>query len=190
MAQANVSEQKSVATVLGLHHSGIPCNDLDRAVEFYQRVLGMELNGIMGSLYGHFVESGKAPAGLQADTTDGKRDLEEFKAIYNKARPNGAPATDQASPLFARMRAGTDDVVLFKRPEPIEGDTLIENGILHQSFSISVEDMERLVRLKQEGNSGIRFHTGPVPRWPTGRAIYLWDTEGNYLELECEDRER
>lgn len=44
--------------------------------------------------------------------------------------------------------------------------------------------MRRLAELKKQGNSGIRFHTGPTLRWPDGWAMYLWDAEGNYLELE------
>jgi hypothetical protein len=26
-----------------------------------------------------------------------------------------------------------------------------------------------------------------VLRWPHGRAMYLWDPEGNYIELESEE---
>ena len=71
--------------------------------------------------------------------------------------------------------------------EQTEQEMLVQNGIFHQSYHISPDDMDRLVELKRQGNSGIRFHSGPALRWPHGRAIYLWDSEGNYLELESEE---
>ena len=77
--------------------------------------------------------------------------------------------------------------MLFERPEPIAVDTLVENGILHHSFHISMEDFERLKGMKENGGEGIRFSAGPVLRWPHGWALYLWDSEGNYLELEAEE---
>ena len=33
------------ASITGLHHIGVPVNDLKRAVEFYTTILGMELKG-------------------------------------------------------------------------------------------------------------------------------------------------
>jgi hypothetical protein len=85
------------------------------------------------------------------------------------------------------LRAGRDEVDLFQRPEPDERDTLQANGIFHQSFHISAEDMARLAELKERGDTTIRFHSGPTLRWPQGKALYLWDSEGNYLELESDE---
>jgi catechol 2,3-dioxygenase-like lactoylglutathione lyase family enzyme len=174
----------SVVKVTGIHHSGIPCNDLDRAVDFYTRVLGFVVEGTTRepSTGGHFLGV-RVPPGLRGAGSEAEEELREFEAMHEKARGRRAPTQ------FARMRCGRDAVVLFQRPEPIEGNTHLENGIFHQSFHISRDDMERLIEVKRRGDSGIQFHNGPVLRWPHGRAMYLWDSEGNYLELESEETE-
>lgn len=184
MAQTE-ERTESVVKVLGIHHAGILCNDLDRAVDFYSRVLGMELVGTYRSSDGraHFTGANLPPeVEKKVDIVEAQRDFEEYLGAYRQARPGRTPKT-----VFARMRCGNEEVVLFERPEPLEGDTLIENGIFHQSFRISAEHMAHLVELKRRGDSGIRFHTGPAIRWPHGRALYLWDTEGNYIELESHE---
>lgn len=185
------ADAQGVVKITGMHHSGLLCNDLDRAVDFYTRVLGMEVisevRGKGGRPGGHFTGT-RVPADVEVDTKDGQADLDEFVALHQRLRGGKTPEGDS----FVRLRAGSHELVLFERPEPIpqaadEKETLVENGIFHQSFFISTEDLDRLSELKRQGGSGIRFHTGPVLRWPHGRAIYLWDTEGNYLELEAEE---
>jgi catechol 2,3-dioxygenase-like lactoylglutathione lyase family enzyme len=182
--QGQSSQADSVVKVEGIHHAGIACNDLNRAVDFYTRVLGMKvmLRTDSESMQGHFVGTRLPPkAGLES--AEGEEDMRQFESEYRQVRPDRPrPATK-----FARMKAGVDEVVLFERLDRIESDTLVENGIFHQSFHISCEDMDRLAEMKRQGNSDIRFHTGPVLRWPTGRALYLWDSEGNYIELESEE---
>jgi catechol 2,3-dioxygenase-like lactoylglutathione lyase family enzyme len=183
-------QSKTVPSVkiVGLHHAGIPCNNLERAVEFYTRVLGMKMIGInSGTLVVHF-EGSNLPDGAREKlrNPEGEKDLQNFMDMYARVRPQ----MSRPKGRFARMLAGTDAVVLFERLEPAEvsdEETLTEYGIFHTSFHISPEDMDILVELKRSGNSEIRFHTGPVLRWPRGRAIYLWDTEGNYLELESNE---
>jgi catechol 2,3-dioxygenase-like lactoylglutathione lyase family enzyme len=174
-----------VVKILGLHHSGIPCNDLDRATDFYTRVLGMEVVGIVKApnARGHFVDM-RIPPEVDFNTAELEKDYEEWVAAYQQRQPGKVPPT-----RFSRLRAGNVEVVLFERPDPLESDTLMENGIFHQSFHISADDLDRLLEMKQQGNSDIRFHTGPVLRWPHGRAIYIWDSEGNYLELESEEHD-
>lgn len=170
------TDSKSVVTITGIHHSGIPCNDLDRAVDFYTRVLGMKLLGKNAGVdQVHFF--GNFPPDQQAYPAE--EAYREYVEDYQRARPGKKPVSN-----FARLKAGDDDVVLFQRTEPVEIDTLVENGIFHQSFHVSKEDIDRLIELKEQGGSEIRFHIGPVPRGVNGRAMYLWDTEGNYLELE------
>ena len=178
-----VSDSTRVVKTLGIHHSGIPVNDVDRATEFYTRVLGFELIGMYGSTgaRGHFI-GGNTPAEVVYDTADAEKDLQEYQDAFSQRYPGEQPVT-----RFARMRVGRDEVVLFQRPKSVEIDTLMENGIFHQSFHISAEDMSKLIDLKREGGSDIKFHTGPTLRWPHGRALYLWDTEGNYIELESEE---
>jgi catechol 2,3-dioxygenase-like lactoylglutathione lyase family enzyme len=173
----------STVKIIGMHHSGIPCNDLDRAVDFYTHVLGMDKIAITpkGILKRHFTGS-NVPDAVAYEAPDAEKDYAAYVDAYREARDGRDPDV-----RFARMLAGDTEVVLFERPEPIEIDTLIENCIFHQSFHISPADMDHLAELKRRGDSGIRFHNGPTLRWPHGRALYLWDTEGNYIELESEE---
>ena len=189
MAQQTESQVETVVTIQGLHHSGVPCNDLERAVEFYTKVLGIKPSGGISSnvLERHFTGS-SLPEEVRdrLRSPEGEEELREFHEMYQRARP------EQPRPggRFMRVTAGDLQVVLFERLEPAESteeETLVRDGIFHQSYHISPKDMDRLVELKRQGNSGIRFHSGPALRWPHGRAIYLWDSEGNYLELESEE---
>ena len=172
----------SVVKIIGLHHAGIPVNDLDRAIDYYTQVLGMEVKGVnrSESSRGHFTGA-NLPKELDGQNVQGEADYQEY-ASWHKQAGDGEPGTN-----FARMRAGNMDVVLFQRTVPADGDTLMDNGIFHQSFHVSNDDFERLLQMKENGDDRIRIHTGPVLRWPHGRALYIWDSEGNYLELETEE---
>ena len=182
--QGQETQGASVVKVQGIHHAGIACNNLDRAVEFYSRVLGMKvtLRTDSESMRGHFVGT-RLPPDARLESAEGEEDMRQFESEYRQVRPDRPrPATK-----FARMKAGSGEVVLFERLDKVETDTLVENGIFHQSFHISPADMDRLAEMKRQGGSDIRFHTGPVLRWPTGRALYFWDSEGNYIELESNE---
>lgn len=178
-----VTERTSVVKILGLHHSGIPCNDLDRAADFYMRVLGMEMIKANRSpdAAGHFLGA-NTPADMEINDPAAEADYSEFVQRYQALHPGETPSTH-----FVRLRAGSHEVVLFQRLQPVDTDTLMQNGIFHTSFHVSKADLDALTELKARGDSGIRFHNGPVLRWPHGRAMYLWDTEGNYIELESEE---
>ena len=185
MAEAT-RKTEGVVRIQGVHHMGIPCNDLDRATDFYTRVLGMEvIMTIRGEARGHFF-GGPLPQELREelriDDPHSEAEYREFLEFEERVRPGRKPVTQ-----FVRLQAGDVEVVIFQRPDPVETETLVENGIYHQSFHISKDDMDRLIELKRQGNSGIRFSNGPALRWPEGRAMYIWDTEGNYLELETND---
>ena len=176
------SKTESVIKIQGLHHAGIPVNDMDRAVEFYTKVLGMEVKGMLGGDgRGHFF-GGRLPEDVRVNDPQSEAEYQAYKEFQERAHPGKDHQTK-----LGRLQAGDVEVVLFLRPEPLEQDTLAVNGVFHQSFRISKADMDRLAELKRQGNSGIRFSNGPALRWPEGRAIYMWDTEGNYLELETKD---
>ncbi len=116
-----------------LYHVGIPVNDIDRAREFYTKVLGMQFLDRVGGTRG---------------------------------------------PRLDRLRCGSSDVVLFERPKPIHKDALDQDGIAHQAFDMDWEDYdEALKEVKETG----RFHRC-VER-NSGKTIYLFDPEGNYLKL-------
>jgi len=178
-----VSERTSVVQVIGLHHAGLPCNDLDRAVEFYTRVLGFEhlRSNKSPDDRGHFLGNATPPE-FQVDDPAAQADYDEYVASFQRQYPGETPASN-----FARMRAGNFELVLFKRLKPTDAPKQTEVGIFHTSLHVSKADLDRLIELKEQGDSGINFHNGPVLRWPHGRAMYLLDTEGNYIELESEE---
>ena len=78
------ADAQGVVKITGMHHSGLLCNDLDRAVDFYTRVLGMEVisevRGKGGRPGGHFTGT-RVPADVEVDTKDGQADLDEFVAL-------------------------------------------------------------------------------------------------------------
>ncbi|MGH7765817.1 MAG: VOC family protein [Candidatus Binatia bacterium] len=130
--------------VTKLYHVGIPVDDIDRAQEFYTKVLGMEFMGRVGG-------NPKNPDAL------------EIHGKYQR---------------LDRLRCGNDDVVLFERPKPIERDALDQDGIAHQAFDMNWDDYDAALKeIKQLG----KFHR--IVERSSGKTIYLFDSEGNYLEL-------
>jgi len=130
--------------VTKLYHVGIPVDDIDRAQEFYTKVLGMEFMGRVGG-------NPKNPDALQ---------------IHGKYQ------------RLDRLRCGNDDVVLFERPKPIERDALDQDGIAHQAFDMNWDDYDNALK---EAKALGKFHR--IVERSTGKTIYMFDSEGNYLEL-------
>ena len=73
-------------------------------------------------------------------------------------------------------------LVLFERPKPIErGD--FDDGTAHIALQTSKEDFDRAAdELKKAGVKVLIDK--PVAR-PSGRGLYFFDTEGNYIQLQC-----
>src|SRR5439155_669487 len=99
-------------------------------------------------------------------------------------RVGGNPNNPDALPIHGnvqrldRLRCGDDDIVLFERPRPLNRDALDQDGIAHQAFDMNWEDYgDALKTVKELG----KFHRS-VER-DSGNTIYLFDSEGNYLEL-------
>jgi catechol 2,3-dioxygenase-like lactoylglutathione lyase family enzyme len=99
------------------------------------------------------------------------------RAGGNPNNPDAFPVHGVAQKLD-RYSCGSDDVVLFERPRPIQRDALGEDGIFHQAFDMAWEDYDDA--LKQAKDLG-KFHRS-VER-DSGNTIYMFDSEGNYLEL-------
>jgi len=127
-----------------VYHMGIPVNDIDRAREFYTKVLGMQFLQRVGG-------------------NPGSPDALEIHGMV---------------PRLDSLQCGQDQIVLFERPRPIQRDVIDEDGILHQAFDMDLKDYgDALKTIKDLG----RFHRTVERR--TGKTIYFFDTEGNYLEL-------
>ena len=69
-------------------------------------------------------------------------------------------------------------VVLFARPRPLNRDAVDQDGITHQAFSLAWEDYDAAMQQAKELG---KFHRS-VER-DSGNTIYMFDSEGNYLEL-------
>ena len=73
-------------------------------------------------------------------------------------------------------------LVLFQRPKPIErGD--FDDGTAHIALQTSKEDFDRAVEELKKAGVKVPFDQ-PVVR-PSGRGLYFFDTEGNYIQLQC-----
>lgn len=97
---------------------------------------------------------------------------------------SGGPYKEVYGEFPAISRLFAEDgmcLVLFQRPKPIErGD--FDDGTAHLALQTSREDFDRAVdELKQAGVKVLIEK--PVVR-PTGRAIYFFDPEGNYIQLQ------
>jgi catechol 2,3-dioxygenase-like lactoylglutathione lyase family enzyme len=120
---------------VGIYHIGIPVDDIQRAENFYTKILGMKVAGRLG----------------------------------------------EGGARLSRLKCGDADVVLFQRPRPLDRNTLKEDGIAHQAFEVPPENFDAAVSfLKEQGC----YHEGPVVR-ASGRAVYFFDSEGNYQQLHA-----
>jgi catechol 2,3-dioxygenase-like lactoylglutathione lyase family enzyme len=117
---------------------------LDRAQDFYTRILGMEYLGRVGG---------------------------------NPDNPDALPIHGKIQKLD-RFRCGNDDVVLFERPRPLNRDALDQDGIAHQAFDLPWEQYDEALQIAKDLG---RYHRS-VDR-SSGKTIYMYDSEGNYLEL-------
>jgi catechol 2,3-dioxygenase-like lactoylglutathione lyase family enzyme len=127
-----------------VYHMGIPVDDIDRAQEFYTKVLGMQFLGRTGG---------------------------------NLNNPDAVVIHGRVARL-SRLRCGKDDVVLFERPRPLQKDHLDQDGIAHQAFEMDIKDYEDALKTAKDAG---KFHR--IVERESGKTIYMFDSEGNYLEL-------
>ncbi len=109
-------------------------------------------------------------------------DIDRAEGFYTKVLGMRVAARiGEAGARLVRLKCGDVDVVLFKRPRQLNRNTLKEDGISHQAFEVAPEAFDEAIDLlKKEGC----YHEGPVVR-PSGRAVYFFDTEGNYQQLHA-----
>jgi catechol 2,3-dioxygenase-like lactoylglutathione lyase family enzyme len=81
-------------------------------------------------------------------------------------------------------------IVLFRRPEPIQRDAVAEDGHTHQAFVVSPQEFDSALEKFKE--MGI-LHSGPIIRGmrhnAPHRTLYFFDPDGNYLQLADSDQE-
>jgi catechol 2,3-dioxygenase-like lactoylglutathione lyase family enzyme len=123
--------------------------------------------------------------GIPVDNLDRAKDFyTQVLGMEYLGRVGGNPNNPDSFPIHGvaqkldRFKCGNDDVVLFERPRPIERDALDEDGIFHQAFDMAWEDYDDALKTAKELG---RFHRS-VER-DSGNTIYMFDSEGNYLEL-------
>jgi catechol 2,3-dioxygenase-like lactoylglutathione lyase family enzyme len=123
--------------------------------------------------------------GIPVDNLDrAKKFYTEVLGMEYLGRVGGNPKNPDAFPVHGvaqeldRFRCGNDDVVLFERPRAINRDALDQDGIFHQAFSMNWQDYDEALKTVKELG---KFHR-TVER-DSGNTIYMFDSEGNYLEL-------
>lgn len=77
-----------------------------------------------------------------------------------------------------RLKCGADVVVLFERPKAHSWDPVAQDGVAHQAFEMDLGSYEEALKTVRE--MGL-FRT--IEDRESGKTIYLFDTEGNHLEL-------
>ena len=82
-----------------------------------------------------------------------------------------------------RLKCGADVVVLFERPKPHSWDPVAQDGVAHQAFEMDLGSYEEALKTVRE--TGL-FRT--IEDRESGKTIYLFDTEGNHLELHFSKR--
>ena len=109
-------------------------------------------------------------------------DINRAEGFYTKVLGMKVAARiGEAGARLVRLKCGDVDVVLFQRPRQLNRNTLKEDGISHQAFEVAPEAFDEAIEfLKKEGC----YHQGPEVR-PSGRAVYFFDTEGNYQQLHA-----
>lgn len=109
-------------------------------------------------------------------------DLERAERFYTQILGMKVEARiGETGARLVRLKCGDASVVLFQRPRPLKRNSLQEDGISHQAFEVPPETFDEAVAfLKSQGY----YHEGPVER-PSGRAVYFFDTEGNYQQLHA-----
>lgn len=109
-------------------------------------------------------------------------DIDRAEGFYtNILGMKVADRIGEAGARLVRLKCGDADVVLFQRPRPLKRNTLQEDGITHQAFEVAPERFDEAVAfLKSQGF----YHEGPTVR-PSGRAVYFFDSEGNYQQLHA-----
>jgi len=116
-------------------------------------------------------------------------DLDRAKEFYVGVLGLGiSPGTDADARGDSPVRLHCGDapdpgqqVILFKRPKPVERKSTEENGHAHHAFVVTAEEFDVALETFQE--MGL-FHRGPIVWNPGGhRTLYFYDPDGNYLQL-------
>ena len=105
-------------------------------------------------------------------------DIDRAQAFYTKVL--GMKFMDRVGQAqkLDRLKCGNDTVVLFERPRPHAWDPVAQDGVAHQAFEMDLGTYEEA--LKTVKDMGL-FRT--IEDRESGKTIYLFDTEGNHLEL-------
>ncbi len=106
-------------------------------------------------------------------------DIDRAQAFYTKVL--GMQFMDRvgSKQKLDRLKCGPDDVVvLFERPAAHTWDPLAQDGVAHQAFEMDIASYDEALETIQE--MGL-FRT--IEDRESGKTIYLFDPEGNHLEL-------
>ncbi|MBU2550983.1 MAG: VOC family protein [Proteobacteria bacterium] len=141
----------------GVHHVAISTGNLERALEFYRDILGLDV-----VLEGGWEKD--TPAGRMADRITGLQ----------------GSATQ-----MAMLRAGNAMIEIFQydSPEPGPGDPgrpVCDHGLTHICLDVTDVDAE----YKRLEAAGMRFHCPPQMLGRAVKTTYGRDPDGNVIEIQ------
>ena len=105
-------------------------------------------------------------------------DIDRARAFYTKILGMEFKDRVGSAQKFDRLKCGPDVVVLFERPKPHTWDPVAQDGVAHQAFEMELSTYDEALETVQE--MGL-FRT--IEDRESGKTIYLFDTEGNHVEL-------
>lgn len=114
-------------------------------------------------------------------------DLDRAERFYSEVlgmKPLKRIGEGEEGEIGSRLLCGDVEVVLFRRPRPLERKSTEQDGITHQAFEVAPEDFDRAVEILKE--RGL-YHHGPEVR-PSGLGVYFFDSEGNLQQLHTVPR--
>jgi catechol 2,3-dioxygenase-like lactoylglutathione lyase family enzyme len=125
-------------------------------------------------------------AGIAVNDIDRARDFySNVLGLTHQARLGSGKPPDPENPnrglspyLDVFTFPNGDELVLFQRATPREKNTLAEDSEMHQAFEMDWGDYDEA--LETARTAGALHKT--VER-ESGKTIYLFDPEGNYIEL-------
>lgn len=141
--------------IRGIHHPAIATDDMSKALNFYQTLLGLD------TVFSYGWESGTDMAELAGKIT-------------------GVP-NSTAQAIVLKVGNAFLEIVAFAQPASNRGDdrALSQHGYSHVAFDVD-DVWKEYERLKA---AGVQFQSEPIDAGPM-RVAYCRDPDGNFVELQ------
>ncbi|GBC69862.1 2-epi-5-epi-valiolone epimerase [archaeon HR01] len=132
-----------------IHHAGLTVNNIDKHIEFFQKVLGAELI--------YVGESPNPEAGIPREEFEKNTKVKGARLKY----------------AFLRLGDTLFELICYIEPRGRESNANNHNDVGTPHYAFEVDDMDKAVRELEE--RGIRLHTKP---FNVQRQIDSWGVKG------------